>query len=112
MSQQASKYKVVLLGEGGVGKSALSIQFVQNHFRTDYDPTIGLYFFVVVVVVFIFCPLLTPQYYQIENSYQKQIMVDNELCLVDLLDTAGQEEYAGTRTTTYLTFFWLFLSIS
>jgi len=30
-----------------------------------------------------------------ENSYQKQLMVDNELCLVDLLDTAGQEEYAG-----------------
>jgi len=37
-----AKYKVVLLGEGGVGKSALSIQFVQNHFRMDYDPTIGL----------------------------------------------------------------------
>lgn len=32
--------KVVLLGEGGVGKSAVTIQFIQHHFITEYDPTI------------------------------------------------------------------------
>ena len=32
--------KVVILGAGGVGKSALTVQFVQNHFVSEYDPTI------------------------------------------------------------------------
>jgi len=68
----STKYKLVILGEGGVGKSALCVQFMQNHFITEYDPTI-------------------------ENSYQKTIVVDGETCHVDLLDTAGQEEYAVMR---------------
>jgi len=34
------EYKVVVIGSGGVGKSALTIQFVQNHFVDEYDPTI------------------------------------------------------------------------
>ncbi|KAF2075991.1 hypothetical protein CYY_002698 [Polysphondylium violaceum] len=33
-------YKVVVLGSGGVGKSAIVIQFIQNHFIEEYDPTI------------------------------------------------------------------------
>jgi small GTP-binding protein len=32
--------KVVIVGSGGVGKSALCIQFVQSHFVEEYDPTI------------------------------------------------------------------------
>jgi len=65
-------YKIVILGEGGVGKSALTIQFVNNHFVTDYDPTI-------------------------ENSYRKQITVDETTLMLDILDTAGQEEYSAMR---------------
>ena len=34
------EYKVVLLGGGAVGKSAICLQFVQNHFVQEYDPTI------------------------------------------------------------------------
>jgi len=67
-----SLQKVVLLGEGGVGKSALTIQFTQNHFIKDYDPTI-------------------------ENSYRKQVNLDNEVIMLDILDTAGQEEYSVMR---------------
>jgi GTPase KRas protein len=59
-------------GDGGVGKSALTIQFTQNHFISDYDPTI-------------------------ENSYRKQVNVDGETCMLDILDTAGQEEYSAMR---------------
>ena len=33
-------YKVCVLGSGGVGKSALTIQFTSNHFVEEYDPTI------------------------------------------------------------------------
>lgn len=33
-------YKLVVVGDGGVGKSAITIQFFQKLFVTDYDPTI------------------------------------------------------------------------
>lgn len=36
------KYKLVIVGDGGVGKSCLTIQFCQNHFVPEYDPTIGM----------------------------------------------------------------------
>lgn len=65
-------YKVVLCGGGGVGKSAITIMFVQSHFIEEYDPTI-------------------------EDSYRKQVMIDDEACLLDILDTAGQEEYSAMR---------------
>ena len=34
--------KVIMLGDGGVGKSALTIQFTASRFIDEYDPTIGL----------------------------------------------------------------------
>ena len=61
-----------LLAAGGVGKSALTIQLIQNHFVDEYDPTI-------------------------EDSYRKQVVIDGETCLLDILDTAGQEEYSAMR---------------
>ena len=33
-------YKMVVAGMGGVGKSALTIQFLQARFISNYDPTI------------------------------------------------------------------------
>jgi len=35
-----TEYKLVVVGTGGVGKSALTIQFIQQTFVTEYDPTI------------------------------------------------------------------------
>jgi hypothetical protein len=34
----------VIVGGGGVGKSALTIQLIQNNFIEEYDPTIGAFF--------------------------------------------------------------------
>ncbi|KAI8968433.1 ras-like protein 1, partial [Mycotypha africana] len=65
-------YKIVIVGGGGVGKSALTIQFIQSHFVDEYDPTI-------------------------EDSYRKQCVIDEETALLDVLDTAGQEEYSAMR---------------
>ena len=69
----------MVVGGGGVGKSALTIQFSQNHFVDEYDPPIeGMY-----------RVSHTPP-----DSYRKQCMIDNEMVLLDVLDTAGQEEYS------------------
>lgn len=67
-----TEYKLVVVGAGGVGKSALTIQLIQNHFVSEYDPTI-------------------------EDSYRKQVVIDGETCLLDILDTAGQEEYSAMK---------------
>ena len=33
-------YNIVVLGTGSVGKSALTIRLVSNHFVSVYDPTV------------------------------------------------------------------------
>ena len=66
------EYKLVFMGDGAVGKSSITIQLIQHHFIEDYDPTI-------------------------EDSYRKQLTIDNQACLLDILDTAGQEEYSAMR---------------
>lgn len=38
-----TEYKLVVVGAGGVGKSALTIQLIQNHFVDEYDPTIEVW---------------------------------------------------------------------
>lgn len=38
------KHRIVVIGDGGVGKSCLTIQFCQNNFIPDYDPTYVIFF--------------------------------------------------------------------
>ncbi|KAK7064529.1 ras protein [Favolaschia claudopus] len=67
------QWTVAVLGDGGVGKTALAVQFTLNCFVGEtYDPTI-------------------------EDAYRKQFVVDNRMCFVEVIDTAGQEEYATLR---------------
>ena len=66
------EYKIVVLGSGGVGKSALTVQFVQGIFVEKYDPTI-------------------------EDSYRKQVEVDGQQCMLEILDTAGTEQFTAMR---------------
>ena len=89
-------YKLVVLGDGGTGTTALTIQvrltpdllmndvfdttpaltfeeqLCLNHFVESYDPTI-------------------------EDSYRKQAVIDGHACMLEILDTAGQEEYTALR---------------
>ncbi|CDS41840.1 ras protein m ras [Echinococcus multilocularis] len=66
------KFKVVVVGDGGVGKSALTIQYFQHMFLEDHNPTI-------------------------EDSYLQNVEVDGEWCVLDVLDTAGQDEFSAMR---------------
>ncbi|KJA14432.1 hypothetical protein HYPSUDRAFT_150428 [Hypholoma sublateritium FD-334 SS-4] len=62
-------WRVAVLGDGGVGKTALAVQV---RCVVTYDPTI-------------------------EDAYRKQLVVDNRMCFIEVIDTAGQEEYATLR---------------
>ena len=41
------------------------------------------------------CP--NPARAALQDSYRKQVVIDGETCLLDILDTAGQEEYSAMR---------------
>lgn len=55
-----------------MGKSALTVQFVRNVFVSTYDPTI-------------------------EDTYRKVIMIDAKQWLVEVLDTAGTEQFMALK---------------
>ena len=57
---------------GGVGKSALTVQFVRNVFVSTYDPTI-------------------------EDTYRKLLVIDGQQCMVEILDTAGTEQFLALK---------------
>lgn len=63
---------VVVLGAGGVGKSCLTAQFVHNEWIESYDPTI-------------------------EDSYRTQVQVDGRQVILEILDTAGTEQFVAMR---------------
>eukprot|EP01101_Sappina_pedata_P011353 TRINITY_DN7633_c0_g1_i1.p2 TRINITY_DN7633_c0_g1~~TRINITY_DN7633_c0_g1_i1.p2 ORF type:complete len:201 (+),score=84.47 TRINITY_DN7633_c0_g1_i1:62-664(+) len=69
-------FKTVVVGSGGVGKSALTLQFMYGDFVEEYDPTSA-------------------------DSYRKKITYDGVESCLDILDTAGQEEYAAMRDNYY-----------
>jgi len=67
-------YRLIMVGSGGVGKSALTLQYMYDEFVVDYEPTKA-------------------------DSYRKAVMLDGEEVQIDILDTAGQENYAAIRDT-------------
>ncbi|KAM4755789.1 GTP-binding protein Rit1 [Corvus hawaiiensis] len=69
---QSREYKLVMLGAGGVGKSAMTMQFISHRFPEDHDPTI-------------------------EDAYKIRIRIDDEPANLDILDTAGQAEFTAMR---------------
>eukprot|EP01134_Creolimax_fragrantissima_P004828 CFRG4828T1 len=69
-------HKVIMVGSGGVGKSALTLQFMYAEFVEDYEPTKA-------------------------DSYRKKVNLDGAEVSIDILDTAGQEDYAAIRDNYY-----------
>jgi GTPase SAR1 family protein len=40
---ESSVIKIHILGEGGVGKSAVTMSLIRSRFTEEYDPTIGMH---------------------------------------------------------------------
>lgn len=65
-------YKLVIMGSGGVGKSAISTRFIHGDFVSIYDPTI-------------------------EECYSKHVNHNGDDVKIDLLDTAGQDTFSAMK---------------
>jgi len=67
-NRDAIKLKIAVIGKSLVGKSALTNVFVTAKFQTEYDTTI-------------------------EDKYTVERFIGNYPCSIDILDTAGQDDY-------------------
>ncbi|KAE8686432.1 Ras-related protein RABA1i [Hibiscus syriacus] len=70
-------FKLVLIGDSGVGKSNLLTRFTKNEFSLDSKPTIGVEF------------------------ATRNIHVDNKVVKAQIWDTAGQERYRAITSAYY-----------
>lgn len=70
--QTGSEIRLVVLGCPGTGKTCLTVQYCVNHFIERWDPNIG-------------------------DSYRKRVMLDGTARVLDILDTAGNEEFSALR---------------
>jgi len=79
-TRNVQKIKVVVVGDGSVGKTCLLVKYTENRFPDEYKATVF-------------------------NNITKDVTVSGEdgpktVCL-DLWDTAGQEDFARIRSLTY-----------
>ncbi|EFC37378.1 rab family small GTPase [Naegleria gruberi] len=75
--EQKVTYKILLLGDAGVGKTSLAIKWVDGSFQENYIATIGVDF------------------------KKKDVTIDNQMIKLQIWDTAGQERYNTIQATYY-----------
>jgi len=77
MSRRTALFKLVVLGESGVGKTSLLVRYVQSNFSIATKSTIG------------------------SDFLSKDIEVDGKPITLQIWDTAGQERFQGLGTSFY-----------
>ncbi|KAF6235630.1 hypothetical protein HO173_006313 [Letharia columbiana] len=65
-----NRISITICGDGGCGKSSITLRLVRSQWTHEYDPTI-------------------------EDSYSTTRTIDGRTYFLSLTDTAGQEEYRG-----------------
>lgn len=78
MSRDPYSISITICGDGGCGKSSITLRLVRSQWTHDYDPTI-------------------------EDSYSVSRTIDGTTYSLNLTDTAGQEEYRGLWSSSNLT---------
>ncbi|KAH3763132.1 Ras family protein, partial [Pelomyxa schiedti] len=71
-TKNRESFLIAVLGAGGVGKTCLVVQFVQGIFVERADP-------------------------YIDDSYRKQIEIENRQFMLEIYDTAGTEQFTAMR---------------
>ncbi|CAE6465137.1 unnamed protein product [Rhizoctonia solani] len=89
------QWRVTALGDGAVGKTSIAVQFTLHSF-TGKSAILQCWHDDANAALLI-CP--SPEAYDptIEDAYRKQTMVDGSVCHIEIVDTAGQEEYSTLR---------------
>ena len=72
-----SSFKIIVVGDSGVGKSCLTLRATKNHFEESYSPTVGFEFFTF------------------------NIRVKDKNIKLQIWDTCGQEAYRSLITSFY-----------
>ncbi|OHT04309.1 Cdc42 like protein [Tritrichomonas foetus] len=76
MSNNQNSLKLVIVGDGAVGKTCLLVVYAKGEFPTDYVPTVF-------------------------ENYKAKVKINNVEHTVLLWDTAGQEELLNIRVLSY-----------
>ena len=77
MKMSVFRYKIVVVGDGGVGKTTLILKYTEKRFRESYIPTIGVQWTV------------------------KDVNYEGKAVKLILWDLAGQEQFATLRSHFY-----------
>ncbi|MHA1650353.1 MAG: GTP-binding protein [Candidatus Helarchaeota archaeon] len=82
MSEYDYLFKVIVVGDGGVGKTAIAVRFAEGVFRDDYKMTIGVDFSIKTLDI------------QINGYGMRRVKFQ-------IWDTGGQERFSYTRPLYY-----------
>jgi GTPase KRas protein len=77
MDENTPRITITICGDGGCGKSSITLRLVRSQWTHEYDPTI-------------------------EDSYTLTRRIDGQTYHLSITDTAGQEEYRGMWASSNL----------